>query len=42
MPVLREHSPSSASVSDVACRWGFWHLSRFAAHYRGLFGELPG
>jgi transcriptional regulator GlxA family with amidase domain len=38
---LREHSPSNASVSDVACRWGFWHLSRFAAHYRELFGELP-
>lgn len=38
---LREHSPASASVSDVACRWGFWHLSRFAAHYRELFGELP-
>ncbi|ACB68554.1 transcriptional regulator, AraC family [Burkholderia ambifaria MC40-6] len=38
---LREQSPSSASVSDVACRWGFWHLSRFAAHYRELFGELP-
>ncbi|MDN7425079.1 helix-turn-helix domain-containing protein [Burkholderia sp. AU45388] len=38
---LREHSPASASVSDVACRWGFWHLSRFASHYRELFGELP-
>ncbi|MEK7936146.1 helix-turn-helix domain-containing protein [Burkholderia contaminans] len=38
---LREHSPASASVGDVACRWGFWHLSRFASHYRELFGELP-
>ncbi|WP_321926778.1 helix-turn-helix domain-containing protein [Burkholderia sp. BCC1998] len=38
---LREQSPASASVSDVACRWGFWHLSRFATHYRELFGELP-
>ncbi|TES62871.1 helix-turn-helix domain-containing protein [Burkholderia cepacia] len=38
---LREHSPASASVSDVACRWGFWHLSRVASHYRELFGELP-
>ncbi|RZL87252.1 MAG: helix-turn-helix domain-containing protein [Variovorax sp.] len=29
------------SVGDVAARWGFWHLSRFAADYRRLFGELP-
>ena len=30
-----------AGVGDVAARWGFWHLSRFAAEYRTLFGELP-
>jgi AraC family ethanolamine operon transcriptional activator len=30
-----------AHVGDVAARWGFWHLSRFAADYRELFGELP-
>lgn len=29
------------TVGDVAARWGFWHLSRFAADYRQLFGELP-
>jgi len=29
------------SVGDIATRWGFWHLSRFAAEYRQLFGELP-
>lgn len=29
------------SVGDVASRWGFWHLSRFAADYRTLFDELP-
>lgn len=29
------------SVGDIAARWGFWHLSRFAADYRALFGELP-
>jgi AraC family transcriptional regulator, ethanolamine operon transcriptional activator len=38
---LRRHSHATASVSDVAFRWGFWHLSRFASHYRQLFGELP-
>lgn len=31
----------AASVGDIAARWGFWHLSRFAADYRALFGELP-
>jgi len=29
------------SIGDVAARWGFWHLSRFAADYTRLFGELP-
>jgi AraC family ethanolamine operon transcriptional activator len=29
------------TVGDVAARWGFWHLSRFAADYRQHFGELP-
>ena len=28
-------------VSDAAARWGFWHLSQFAADYKRLFGELP-
>jgi AraC family ethanolamine operon transcriptional activator len=28
-------------VADRAARWGFWHLSRFAADYRHMFGELP-
>ena len=28
--------------TDVAMRWGFWHLGRFSAEYRGFFGESPG
>jgi AraC family ethanolamine operon transcriptional activator len=28
-------------VTDVANRWGFWHMGQFAADYRRLFGELP-
>ncbi|MBS1165493.1 MAG: hypothetical protein H6R00_1518 [Proteobacteria bacterium] len=30
-----------ASVSEVAVRWGFWHLGRFSRYYSDLFGELP-
>jgi AraC family ethanolamine operon transcriptional activator len=29
------------SITSVANDWGFNHLSRFAASYRRLFGELP-
>lgn len=31
----------SKTVSDVAMKWGFWHLGRFARSYRAAFGELP-
>lgn len=33
--------PGRTTVTDVATRWGFAHLSRFAALYRSAFGELP-
>lgn len=29
------------SIGDAAARWGFFHLSHFAADYGELFGELP-
>lgn len=29
------------AVTDVAMRWGFFHLSRFAQQYRDRFGQLP-
>ncbi|GGG68700.1 transcriptional regulator [Kocuria dechangensis] len=29
------------SVTDVATRWGFYHLGRFSALYRQTYGELP-
>lgn len=38
---LAESSPSSIRVTDVALRWGFGHLSEFAARYRERFGCLP-
>ena len=38
---LRACDPSQFKVSDVANRWGFWHMGQFAADYRRHFGELP-
>nr|WP_314558643.1 helix-turn-helix domain-containing protein [uncultured Pseudomonas sp.] len=32
---------AAESVQDVAARWGFCHLSRFARDYQRLFGQLP-
>jgi AraC-like DNA-binding protein len=29
------------SITDVATRWGFFHLGRFAGEYGQLFGERP-
>jgi AraC family ethanolamine operon transcriptional activator len=34
-------SGEQTRVSDVATRWGFWHLSQFAVDYKRLFGEQP-
>jgi AraC-like DNA-binding protein len=31
----------NTSVTQVATRWGFFHLSRFSQYYRELFGERP-
>lgn len=32
---------NSDTVADIALRWGFTHLSRFAATYRATYGESP-
>lgn len=32
---------SPATVTEVATRWGFTHLSRFASVYRARYGTLP-
>ena len=34
-------SPDSATVTDVAFKWGFMQLGSFAARYRLRFGESP-
>ncbi|MER7838141.1 AraC family transcriptional regulator [Streptomyces sp. NPDC096040] len=38
---LAEGDPAHTTVGDIAYRWGFNHLGRFAQHYRARFGELP-
>ncbi|MEO8057024.1 MAG: helix-turn-helix domain-containing protein [Burkholderiales bacterium] len=38
---LMTTTSSKLSIGDAAARWGFFHLSHFAAEYHELFGELP-
>lgn len=38
---LRAADPARCSVADVAARWGFVHLGRFAAAYRERYGCPP-
>jgi AraC-like DNA-binding protein len=38
---LRDGEPGMTSVSEVAGRYGFEQLGRFARDYRAQFGELP-
>jgi AraC-like DNA-binding protein len=38
---LRRENPDTATVSEVARRYGFRNLGSFAANYRALYGELP-
>jgi AraC-like DNA-binding protein len=38
---LRDADPLDVTVSEVAAKWGFNHLGRFAARYRTQFGSMP-
>lgn len=38
---LLEAKSRRGKVSDIANRWGFWHMGQFASDYRRFYGELP-
>jgi AraC family ethanolamine operon transcriptional activator len=38
---IRNADPHRTKVTDIANRWGFWHMGQFAKDYRKFFGELP-
>ncbi|SEK13644.1 AraC family transcriptional regulator [Paraburkholderia diazotrophica] len=38
---LRGAAAEPVSVTDVALKWGFAHLGRFAMEYKRMFGESP-
>jgi AraC family ethanolamine operon transcriptional activator len=38
---LKAPAAGTATVWEIAQRWGFGHTGEFAAAYRRLFGELP-
>ena len=33
--------PGSSTVGQLASGWDFWHLSKLAADYKRMYGELP-
>lgn len=39
--LLRADPGDGDSVTDIAYRWGFAHLARFASYYKHRYGELP-
>lgn len=38
---LTEAKPHQTTVSNEACRWGFWHFGEFTHAYKAMFDELP-
>ncbi|GAA3527377.1 hypothetical protein GCM10022222_07970 [Amycolatopsis ultiminotia] len=38
---LLSADPAHVTVTDIATRWGFYHLGRFARDYRRRFGVTP-
>lgn len=38
---LKRTNPANTKITDIANKWGFWHMGQFASDYRNFFGELP-
>ncbi|MEU1426677.1 AraC family transcriptional regulator [Nocardia sp. NPDC005746] len=38
---LLQADPATATVTDIAIRWGFLHAGRFSVLYRSRYGESP-
>ncbi|OOK67582.1 bacterial regulatory helix-turn-helix s, AraC family protein [Mycobacterium kansasii] len=38
---LLDSSRASATVKQIANRWGFIHIGRFAIYYRETYGRSP-
>ncbi|MCZ0914119.1 AraC family transcriptional regulator [Gordonia amicalis] len=38
---LLDSSSAETSVTEIATRWGFFHVGRFAEVYRSIYQELP-
>jgi AraC family ethanolamine operon transcriptional activator len=38
---LRRLAGPGLKITEIAKKWGFWHLGQFASDYRSWFGELP-
>jgi len=38
---LKSKIEGNIHISDIASRWGFWHMGQFAKDYKKMFGELP-
>jgi AraC-like DNA-binding protein len=39
--LLAAEHQDATSVTEIAYRWGFGHLARFAGYYKHRYGELP-